>query len=625
MSDYHIGKLIRGFRESKHISRQALYYGLRDVRLVSKMENGEQEMSKLLVDVLLERMGLSTDMYGYVFTIKEYQQFQTRADILELLEKGDYTEAENLCNEYEKAADKRDRLENQFMRTIRLLIAMEKGAEPEYLLEEAKEILFLTVPKFKIRNINEYMLSGTERMLIALQAEAYCRMGNQETGLDEYYYSLLFHLERYCTDPWEQERQIPPLIMIMVRWMWKWERYSEMWICEKAIKILRNGMRLTLLEPLMEYEMKAWEKGAIPVPDGESENEWRAGLDALTEVREEYNVPRRHTEENMDISLFTLMIRQNYRGQILGDVIRRIRMEKGMSVEELAEGICEPENLRKIELGTMRPREKTYAELMRRLGQREYEYHPLICSDDYRVYECFKEIKRYMSMYENQKAEYELKKLDRELDKQYKVNWQKMLRFHGVIEGRLKKISLVDTMGKLQEAIHITMPREAELEHWPLNGEEAILWNSFAGIIAKMGESEKAIEILKKVKKSYEQSYLELKSNKGEYMMVLRNLCTTLGRKRQYVEGYEIVQYAIQLAIKWELCNELNSLLYKKVWLLEKMMEEKQINKDEIKEKYFPLLKQNYFLASIIQYDFYKKHIEKHCKEFYNVSLEWLF
>jgi len=612
MSEYHIGRLIRGFRESKNITRQALYYGVKDIRHVSDMENGEQEMSKLLVDVLLERMGLSTDMYGYVFTIKEYEQFQMRADILEKLEQGNYSKAKRLCRYYEKMTennDKMEKLEKQFIRAVRLLIAMEQGAEPEYMLKEAESILFLTVPKFEIRNINDYMLSGMERMLIAIQAEAYCRMSNQEKGMDLYYYNLLFHLERYCTDPWEQERQIPPLVMLMVRWLWRWERYSEMHICEKAIKILRNGMRLTLLEPLMEYEMKAWETGSVPVPEWESKEEWQAGLVALAEVREEYKVPRRHTEENMDTSLFILMIRQNYRGQILGDVVRRIRMEKGMTIEELSDGICEPEHLRKIELGTMKPREKTYSQLMKRLGQSEYAYHPVMCSDDYRMYECYLEVRKYLSRFEYEKAYYEFKKLERGLDLKYKINYQLILKFYGILKEKLEEIELNEKYEYLKQSIEVTIPRNVELEKWPLCEEELVLWNNIAGVLEKKGEREEAICVLKKIKRFYEQNEMKLWNYKTRYMMNICNLSSALGRGQNYNEAIKVIEKGIPLALEWEHGNYLGILLYNMIWIREKQ----EVNNKAIKKECLHGLEQTFFIASITQCVALKYAVKKYC------------
>lgn len=622
MSDYHIGRLIRGFRESKNISQKELYYGLKDTKLVSKMENGEQYISKLLVDILLERMGLSTDLYGYEFTIKEYELFQCRADLLELLEKGQYEEAEQLCEEYEKKASEKDKFQQQFIRTIRLLIAMEKGAEPEYLQKEAEQILFLTVPKFKVGNIREYLLSGMERMLVAVQAEALCRMEDtKDKGMDMYY-SLLFYLEEHCTDFLEQERQIPPLVLLMVKWLWKWERYSQIWICEKAIKVLRNNMRLSLLEPLMKYEMKGWETGCVAIPEGESVKEWEEGLKALDEIREEYKVERKYDEEQSVATLFALMIRQNCRGQILGDTIRRIRQEKGISVEELAENICEPETLRRIELGTIRPREKTYSKLMKKLGQEEYAYHPMICSDDYRMYESCKEIKKYIYKGEYERAEYELRKLEDGLDFEYKTNYQLFLRFSGILKERTKQIRLEEKLEYMKKALAVTIPNGVEMHKWPLNAEETILWSNIASTLERMGERKETISILYTIKESYEQNKVKLWNYKEGYMMILYNLSTSLGLEKRYREANEIINYSIPLAIKWEQGNYLATLLYNKIWIIEKSMEEKSENKRKIEKQCLSMLRQNFSITSIIKYTAFKHHIEKHCKDYYDILID---
>lgn len=624
MSEFHIGRLIKGFRESKRITQKELYYGVRKQGEIYKIEGGDQDVPKLLVDILLERMGLSTDMYGYVFSIKEYELFQCRADILELLESGKWEEAGELCNEYEEKVLKKDKLEKQYIATIRLLISMEEGAEPEYLLKKAKEILFLSVPEFEPRKIREYFLSGMERMLVAMQAEALCKMeGREEEGMD-LYYSLLHYIEEKCTDFLEKERQIPPVVLLMVEWLWKWERYHEMWICEKAIETLRNNMRLSLLEPIMRYEMKAWEKG-LRVPGDENPKMWEEGLKALKEIREEYHVEEKYDGEYKASTLLALMIRQNIRGQILGDTIRRMRQEKGVSVEELAENICEPENLRKIELGYVRPRQNTYSEIMKKLGQTEYAYHPLICSEDYRMYESCKEIKKYIYKVEYEKAQYELRKLEKGLDYKYKVNYQMILRFGGILKEKMKQINLDERLDYLKRALEITIPSEVELKNWPLNREETTLWNNIASSLEKMGNREEAIFILQSIKECYEQNKIKNWDYKQEYMMILCNLSTFLGREKRYKEALKIIDCSIPLTIEWEQGNYLNLLLYNKVWNTEQITEKNKRNKEAIKKICFSILKQNFSIAYVIHNIFCKSCIEKHIKDYYDISIQDLF
>ncbi len=624
MSEFHIGRLIKGFRESKKITQKELYNGLRRQGEIYKIEGEDQDVPKLLVDILFERMGLSTDIYGYVFSMKEYELFQCRADILELLEDGKWEEAGELCNEYEGKISKKDKLENQYIDTIRLLISMEKGASPEYLLEEVRKILFLSVPEFESRNIGKFFLSGMERMLVAMQAEALCQMeGREEEGMD-LYYSLLQYIEDKCTDFLEKERQIPPVVLLMVKWLWKWEKYGEMWICEKAIKTLRNNMRLSLLEPIMRYEMKAWEKG-LRIPDDENPKIWEEALKALKEIREEYHVEEKYGGEYKASTLLALMIKQDARGQIMGDIIRRMRKEKGLSIEELAENICEPEHLRKIELGYIRPRQHTYSEIMKKLGQTKYAYHPLICSEDYKMYECCKEIKKYIYKFEYEKAEYELRKLEKGLDCNYEVNYQIILRFQAILREKIKQITLEERLEYLKKALKLTVPDEVELGNWPLNREETTLWNNIASTLELMEKREEAVNMLQNIKSSYEQNKVKSWNYKQEYMMILCNLSTFLGREERYKEAIEIVDYAIPLAIKWEEGNYLTLLLYNKICNIEESMEKENMNKKIIEKKCFLILKQNFSIANIIQYRLYKYNIKEYFKEYYNILISQLF
>lgn len=622
MSEYHIGRLIGGFRESKNISQQKLYYGIRPANQAYRLESEEREVSKLLVDTLLERMGLSTEIYGYEFPIKEYELFQWRADLIEFLEKGEYEEAKRLCENYEEKASKSDKLEQQFVRTIKLILALENEVSPEYLQREAEQILFLTVPNFTARKFREYLLSGIERVLIAIWAEALCRLSKrQDEGMD-LFYNLLFYMEENCTDLWEQERQLPALVLMMVRWLWKWKRYSEVWICEKGIKVLRKSMRLTLLEPLMEYEMKGWQTGCVTVPEGESEKEWRKGLTALQEVRKEYQIETKTVKEYRTGSLIALMLRQNSRGQILGETVRRIRNEKNISVEELAEGICEPENLRKIELGLAKPRQKTYARLMQRLGQQQYAYHPLIYSDDYRMYECYQKVRWYINREEFERAEYELKKLESGLEKENRINYQVLLKLKVVINEKTNKINFEEKLSGLKKALAVTVPINVKPENWILSREEAILWNDIAGTLEQMGNRTEAIQILQSIKKMYDSNRV---NNRNEYLMVLSNLSTFLGREGKHEQAIEIADRSIGLGLKGMQGNYLLICLYNKVWNTEKILEMRKKYKnyeEHSREKCIFSLKNMYNIANIMQYAPHKNHVINHCKEYYGISIE---
>ncbi len=68
---------------------------------------------------------------------------------------------------------------------------------------------------------------------------------------------------------------------------------------------------------------------------------------------------------------------------VFGETIRRIRLEKGMTQEELAAGICSASNLSRIENGSQIPSRQTFHLLMERLGESGYSYVHLQGVADY--------------------------------------------------------------------------------------------------------------------------------------------------------------------------------------------------------------------------------------------------
>ena len=57
-----------------------------------------------------------------------------------------------------------------------------------------------------------------------------------------------------------------------------------------------------------------------------------------------------------------------------GEVIRSIRKAKGMTQEEVAEGICSTSSLSKMENGSQVPSRQRFQKIMERLGETGYSY-----------------------------------------------------------------------------------------------------------------------------------------------------------------------------------------------------------------------------------------------------------
>jgi transcriptional regulator with XRE-family HTH domain len=72
--------------------------------------------------------------------------------------------------------------------------------------------------------------------------------------------------------------------------------------------------------------------------------------------------------------------------QILGDVIRGLRVQRRLTQEVLADGICSASSLSKIENGSQVPSRQTFCLLMERLGEPGYTYAHFTTEGDYHFY-----------------------------------------------------------------------------------------------------------------------------------------------------------------------------------------------------------------------------------------------
>lgn len=79
----------------------------------------------------------------------------------------------------------------------------------------------------------------------------------------------------------------------------------------------------------------------------------------------------------------------------MGEVIRRLRKEKGYTQEELSEGICTPGGLSRIENGLREPSHAKFVALMQRMGQYEDSYDLFVGEEYYEISELQKEISNY--------------------------------------------------------------------------------------------------------------------------------------------------------------------------------------------------------------------------------------
>ena len=102
MYTYTIGMLIEEERKKKKVSLRALAKGACAFQMLSKIESNQCDADKLLVDILLQRLGKSPDKLECILSYEEYTKIRARDMIEELILKGKVSKAEYLLGRYIK-------------------------------------------------------------------------------------------------------------------------------------------------------------------------------------------------------------------------------------------------------------------------------------------------------------------------------------------------------------------------------------------------------------------------------------------------------------------------------------------------------------------------------------------
>ena len=188
---FTIGKLIQTLRKEQKLSAEVLCSGLCSKSKLSKIENDQQEAPILLLEALLQRLGISERPFVFFGDEKEHEFNELKHKAIhsqqlrptELLEYIEQMEHLNIDN---------DPLKTQFI-LLRKAFFCET---PELSLSMLFDALHCTLPQFNISRIHEYRLSWAELSILNNIARLYAQTNNSVLSityfsqLDEYYNSI---------------------------------------------------------------------------------------------------------------------------------------------------------------------------------------------------------------------------------------------------------------------------------------------------------------------------------------------------------------------------------------------------------------------------------------------------
>lgn len=491
------GVCLKELRERQGVSQAQLGEGICTRQELYRVEKGEWEPDYLLREVFLGRLGIGAEDYEYLLSSEEAAHLEKRTQILEAVLWDRREEAAALLEEYannyiypfrpgcmepeqvwEKKLPTVIRLARQFY--LGMLGQLKKGsASREELYDIYRRGAGLTVPKLGEKPLGDLALSFAELDLI-LEKERYREGGARP----EYLLEVVEYAERIFPEGQGRVKIYPKAVYALFCCLeesegepserLRVERDRILWEhCQSSLRVLLHNGKMYYLWELLEMKRRLLERKLVRfvrqknwmASDIETQlAENRVRQDVLEQVYGRFQAAR-HMENNCYLYLSGGIRRIN-------QVVRARRRMLEMTREELCQGICSLDTLRRLEEKKTVPQRGIVRGLLRRMGLSGEYAGTDLDTDSYRARELMEkaEERLYKGYWDD--AEMFLSQLENLIDMNMPWNRQALLSRTAIIRWKRREIDSEQYCRLQREALELTMPLAAFLRQ----GEKFMTW-----------------------------------------------------------------------------------------------------------------------------------------------------
>ncbi|MBQ9341676.1 MAG: hypothetical protein IJT81_04885, partial [Lachnospiraceae bacterium] len=181
-----VGDLIEKERAKTNITREQLSYGMCSQQALYRSSTEDSIMGILMFEMLLERLGQSTDSLEYIMSQDEYDKAVMRDDIEDRILCNDAIGANKLLEEYKTSFEEMAGVDEMYYYRTLAGIKLYCGNETYEYNEGLKYILKAiktTLNDIKLDNYGKYLYSTYEAENILMYIKALCMVGEAERGV----------------------------------------------------------------------------------------------------------------------------------------------------------------------------------------------------------------------------------------------------------------------------------------------------------------------------------------------------------------------------------------------------------------------------------------------------------
>ena len=636
MSVVHFGKTITELRRRKMWQQERVVDNLASYfPVIHRLEKGAFLPRDEVIQEILD--ALESPMDEFVCTHFETQAMETSllcTDLTHTLDIGNLDEAKEIYAQILSTEGTASQLVTMQFLLSQKARMMELAEEPDdKVLTIVKEALGITYENLTNESPGKDVLVFDEPELFHTLARVSARQGNVAIAI-QILTDTKNGLLRQPTGERERDRRIAPILLTLADYQLMTQAYKDAYdSCELGFHIsatrgagqgapefiLRKAQALQGLRRTKECAplLKMAYAGFLIL--GQREHANNAMLMYQDLFGEKFNT---YGMEKLDIPQAA---RQNYaRGNIppcshVGEMIRILRNEAGISLGELSQGICSIANLGKLENKQI-SRHMHYVEpLLERLGRDALLYcNFFLRADDFEARELRDLIDLLMTDCKFEEAAEQLDKLKKYNAYGSRANLQFVLRAEATLAEAFDKASPDEMHELLLKALHITWPGydETKITQQPLTIDETVLINHIAIIYMQQGELRRASKILEALADNLDRRYVDERLKASVHEAVMLNLSACYGRMERRLEALEVIDDAEQFSRSRVRCWSLTSLYANKAFNLFQLGDAEQSLACYALSYYVALMFGDYGKDRTIYF------IRKRTKEFFSIEFD---
>lgn len=572
------GRYLNSLREKGDISMAAVCDGICNTSTLSRIENGKKEVSKLVQDRLLGRLGVTSENFENMVFCDEYDRWMLMQEIVKLIQHEEMDRAGALLDKIEKEWDIRKRseagddldaiLELQFYLCMKAQIRCYQNADVKEVCALYKEALIQTITIFKGRNRGKSAFAGryfsVEEINLIIE---YCRYMPTSDGLTCIRAVIGFIEERF-TDKLAKAKVYPKAIYYLylmekrngIENQRKYEHLLK--LTTDAIECLRIALRSYYLCELLDTKQEL-----IGSCVGDGIQKWEAAkaeYDVMGHIGTDFEEKYGNTEEYSleaqyawcRINRYVLEELHNRAGvksymyescyiysdmevYCIEDVIRIRRNMLGMSISQLSAGICSERTVSRLEKKKAKTQRPIIHQLFVRLGLSGELNRIEIISPDAEVHELFDQLRDCLNNREYDKVDKLIDIITTRIDNGIAQNKQVLERIRACNMYRRGEVDGRKYIGLIKDVLEYTLSYEVAVADTPkymTNEELACIRNIMSTKLQDEPEVQQCCDTLLMI---YESKENTINNCIGMYALVMLPLASFMGDCGMYDEADE--------------------------------------------------------------------------------------